>query len=233
MDNVQRFLDAFAIIEKRLKQITGMTKYTGFFQLLNLAAKKNALVRRAQLDLQEYAELRNAIVHQRSGDGSILAIPVEEVVEDIETLAKQLEDPEIVGKHFSKPVRICHPDTDLQVAFEIMNKMETSKVPVYSQGSFHSLLTMEMIARWMMHQYQHQLPLMGQVRDCLKYKGKQERVRFLSKDASISEAQDIFENALKKGVSLSAILITESGQMHQKPIGIITVSDLPLLYSIS
>ena len=232
MDNVQRFLDAFAMIEKCLKQITGMTRYTGFFQLLNQASKRNALVRKAQLELQEYAELRNAIVHQRSGDGNILAIPVEEVVEDIERLAKQLSDPERVGTHFQKPVRICHPDTDIHVAFDIMNKMETSKVPVYAQGGFHSLLTMEMIARWMMNQCKHQQPIAGQVSDCLVYRSKQERVRFLPKDATVSEAQELFEDALHKGISLSAILITESGQTHQKPIGIITVSDLPLLYSI-
>ena len=232
MNNVQRFLDAFAKIERSLKQITGMTRYTGFFQLLNQASKKNALVRKAQLELQEYAELRNALVHQRSGEGSVLAIPVEEVVEDIERLANQLTDPERVGTHFQKPVKICYPDTDIHVAFEIMEKMETSKVPVYYQGGFHSLLTMEMIARWMMNQCKHQKPLTGRVSDCLVYKSRQERVRFLSKEATVSDAQELFEDALHKGISLSAILITETGQTHQKPVGIITVSDLPMLYSI-
>ena len=30
MDNAQRFLNAFAMIEKQLKQITGVTRYSRF-----------------------------------------------------------------------------------------------------------------------------------------------------------------------------------------------------------
>ena len=38
MDNAQRFLNAFAMIEKQLKQITGVTRYSRFYQLLNPSA---------------------------------------------------------------------------------------------------------------------------------------------------------------------------------------------------
>jgi len=70
------------------------------------------------------------------------------------------------------------------------------------------------------------------VSDCLYFKDKKERVLFLSRTADVTEAQDLFEASLHRGVSISAILITESGSAHQKPIGIITVADLPLLYEL-
>ena len=45
MDNAQRFLNAFAMIEKQLKQITGVTRYSRFYQLLNQASRISALTR--------------------------------------------------------------------------------------------------------------------------------------------------------------------------------------------
>ncbi len=42
MDNAQRFLNAFAMIEKQLKQITGVTRYSRFYQLLNQASRSRA-----------------------------------------------------------------------------------------------------------------------------------------------------------------------------------------------
>ena len=89
MDNAQRFLNAFVRIEKQLKQLAGVTKYTRFYQLVNQVAKTNSTVRKNELELQEYADLRNAIVHQRSGEGRVIAIPVDEVVDNIEELARR------------------------------------------------------------------------------------------------------------------------------------------------
>ena len=90
MDNAQRFLNAFAMIEKQLKQITGVTRYSRFYQLLNQASRSSGLVRKYEMELQEYADLRNAIVHQRSDEGHIIAIPIDEVVADIEELARKI-----------------------------------------------------------------------------------------------------------------------------------------------
>lgn len=109
MDNAQRFLNAFAMIEKQLKQITGVTRYSRFYQLLNQASRSSGLVRKYEMELQEYADLRNAIVHQRSDEGHIIAIPIDEVVADIEELARKICEPPKVSAHFLKPVKICDP----------------------------------------------------------------------------------------------------------------------------
>ena len=232
MDNAQRFLNAFAMIEKQLKQISGVTRYSRFYQLLNQASRTSKLVRKYEMELQEYADLRNAIVHQRSDEGHIIAIPIDEVVEEIEELARKICEPPKISAHFLKPVKICDPQTEIREAVKIMETMGSSKLPVYAQGGFHALLTMEMIARWTLHQSRAEKPLTGCVSDCLYFKDKKERVLFLPRTADVTEAQDLFEESLHRGVSISAILSTESGNAHQKPIGIITVADLPLLYEL-
>ena len=99
MDNAQRFLNAFAMIEKQLKQITGVTRYSRFYQLLNQASRSSGLVRKYEMELQEYADLRNAIVHQRSDEGHIIAIPIDEVVTEIEELARKICEPPRVSAH--------------------------------------------------------------------------------------------------------------------------------------
>ena len=184
------------------------------------------------MELQEYADLRNAIVHQRSDEGHIIAIPIDEVVKEIEELARKICEPPKISAHFLKQVKICDPQTEIREAVTIMETMGSSKLPVYAQGGFHALLTMEMIARWTLHQSRTDKPLTGCVSDCLYFKDKKERVLFLPRTADVTEAQDLFEESLHRGVSISAILITESGNAHQKPIGIITVADLPLLYEL-
>lgn len=232
MDQAQRFLDAFAKIERQLKLITNVTRYSRFYQLLNQAAQYSSVVRKYELELQEYADLRNAIVHQRSGEGHIIAIPIPEVVDEIEELAEKICEPPRVSSHFLKPVKICDPQTDLESACRLMEEMGTSKIPVYAQGGFHALLTTDMVARWLWNQQRKGQPLKGRVSDCLYYRDKKDRVLFVSRQATVTDVQDLFEKSLHRGVGISAILITEAGQQHQKPIGIITVADLPLLYEL-
>ena len=93
------------------------------------------------MELQEYADLRNAIVHQRSDEGHIIAIPIDEVVAEIEELARKICEPPKVSAHFLKPVKICDPQTEIREAVDIMETMGSSKLPVYAQGGFHALLT--------------------------------------------------------------------------------------------
>ena len=46
MDNAQRFLSTFAQIEKQLKLITGNSRYTKFYLMLEEAARRNRGIRR-------------------------------------------------------------------------------------------------------------------------------------------------------------------------------------------
>lgn len=233
IDNAERFLDAFAKIERQLKLISDVSKYARFYQLLQQAAAKSGLVRKFELELQEFADLRNVIVHQRSEEGRIIAIPVDEVVDTIENIAHQLCEPSLVSQKFLKTVQVCSPQMDIMEVYLSMEKLQTTKMPVYNQGNFTSLLTTEMITRWVFRQLRQKLPLVGKVSDALYFVDKKERVAFVKRDATVADIQDLFEENLHQGGGLSVILITEAGLKSQKPIGIITAADLPLLYELT
>ena len=65
MSNAERFLDAYARIEKILYEIIRETKYVPFSQMITRASRENLIISSRANDLRQYHELRNAIVHNR------------------------------------------------------------------------------------------------------------------------------------------------------------------------
>ncbi len=65
--------------------------------------------------------------------------------------------------------------------------------------------------------------------EVLTYSDRYRQVRFLSKNCTVHDALEIYEETALKDHQIDAILITETGQSHQMPIGIITDSDIPAL----
>ena len=76
-DNSDRFLVAFSRIEQSLRKMTKSSKQDSFGTLLDRAT--STTIRRFSNDLREFAELRNAIVHERGG-GYVIAEPHPETV---------------------------------------------------------------------------------------------------------------------------------------------------------
>lgn len=231
MDNANRFIDAFTRIEKECRNIICETRYMKFYQVLQLAAKRNSTVRKYEIELQEYADLRNAIVHQRSDEGEIIAQPIDSVVSKIERIADLLAQPEKLKDHFLKSVKVCHPQEDVKQVFMKMNELGTSKLPIYQNHEFVGLLTLEMIANWaVLHQTEMPNPC---VHDIFKPQYKKEKVLFLSKEASVIEALEVFEEGMAKGITILAVLITKSGNKADQAEGILTIADLPRLTELA
>lgn len=224
MMNSERFLNAFAQIEKECRIIAGNIQYTKFYQLLHEAGKKSEIVRKYQFDLQEYADLRNAIVHQRSPEGKIIAEPNDEVTENIEMIAELLCKPEQVGQLFIKPIRTCRLNDNLKETAFQLEKADSTKIPVYREDEFRFLLTTEMIERCFLH-HENSISQLT-VKDCEEYLKETENVGFVAKDLSVHDAFSKFTKSYSNGIILKALIITEHGKREEKPCGIITLSDL-------
>lgn len=223
MENVNRFLDAFSIIEQCCKEITKEDRYTKFYILIQKAAAMNSVVRTYQQEIEEYADLRNAIIHQRTKKGEVIAIPVDEAVEEIEKIARMLSNPPLLKDYFLKEVKDCSKEDDIDDVYKAMKKLSTGKFPITKDGRFEGLLTLEMILEWAMLHRENQS---GKVKEAFKPQ-KNEKVVFMAKNATVLEALDCFEATMKKGFTLLAILITENGRKDEKLEGILTVADYP------
>src|SRR5690625_3964553 len=107
--NSRRFLNAFIDIERALKTISKNTRNRPFYQLITDAAKYDPFVRDISVELREYGDLRNAIVHERINNAPI-AEPHEEVVERLELIRDLLQTPPRVAPVFIREVVTCYHD---------------------------------------------------------------------------------------------------------------------------
>ena len=225
--NAQRFLDAYARIEKILYEIIRETKYVPFSQMITRASRENLIISARANDLRQYHELRNAIVHNRGRENEVIAEPCDSVTDDIEKIADMLESKHELLSIASSPVITVGKDDSISSAYRLMRKMNTSKIPFYHNGVYSGLITMEEIAGWALENRNEE----DSVSSILTER-KNERVLFVKKNAPLQMIMRSYESSLKHGLTLLAILITEHGLPKEKPLGIITVADLPKLLSL-
>ncbi|WP_405103429.1 hypothetical protein [Oceanobacillus sp. FSL H7-0719] len=87
--NSERFLTAFNRIEKRMRSIINSGRNIGFSKMVRMLKNADAVVGQYSDDLLEYAELRNAIVHNKVNITFSIAEPHDSVVEQIEWIEKE------------------------------------------------------------------------------------------------------------------------------------------------
>ena len=87
-----------------MRDIVEAKDFIAFYRLIDQAKKKSPLVRKYEDDLRSYADLRNAIVHNRTSMEFVIAEPHTEVVERIEHIDQVLAKPKLVGQLFRKRV---------------------------------------------------------------------------------------------------------------------------------
>lgn len=221
MNNAQRFLDAYAVIEHALAVIVNDSRYVPFQQLLFKAQKHSWIVSKNLQELREYGELRNALVHLRDGNNEVIAEPTDKVTEDIEHLAKLLSSDDNVMQYISKPVKIVSPEDSILGAYELMRTIGSSKLPVYEGNLFKGLIKVEAICSWAIQRSKATM-----IKDLLDPETKK-YVTILDKHATVQDVMNAYEEGLQSGVQLLGILVTEHGSEQEIPLGIITAQDLP------
>lgn len=228
MSNSDRFLTAFNRIDRTLRDMVEAKEFTAFYRLMDLAAKKNSLVRKYEEDLRSYADLRNAIVHNQTSTDYVIAEPHVEVVEKIEQIDEALSKPKQVGALFLKQVLTFQMTDSLNDILNVIRQQKFTQFPVYDGNKFQGLVTTVGITNWVAtsmegaHFSKH-IPLL---KDLLPYEKNEQSYQFISSSMPIYEAVDIFKRVVGRGSRMEALLITEQGQKDQKLIGIVTPIDL-------
>jgi len=146
--NSDRFLNAFNSIERSLRKFTKKEKGERFYTLVDVASKSYPIVRHFSNDLKEFADLRNAIVHERT-DGHVLAEPNNQAVEMIEHIASLLSNPPKVIPLFKCKVYALSVGDPIAKAVKAMSERSFSQMPVYDGAAFVGLLTANTVARWL------------------------------------------------------------------------------------
>ena len=238
MSNADRFLNAYAQIEKELKRILDVKRHPRFYELLDLACKKNnQVIHKYKCDLKEFGDLRNAIVHNRAG-GKIIAQPTDDTVEKIEKIARLLLKPPQVLPLFQKKVVTISANAPLSNAIKSLGKYNYSQLPIIKEGMIIGLLTSNMIIRWLSTRLDDREVKLDDrevkldemyVQDLLPFSGTKDNYKIVPATTTLFEAQEHFFRYQEKSHKLESVLITENGKPDEKLLGIITNLDLPLL----
>lgn len=229
--NAERFLNAFSAIEREMKRILDLKEHRPFFELVNKCSRVNPLIERYRFDLKEYSELRNAIVHGRSG-GEVIAEPILEVVEKIERIAELLLEPPRVTPLFLKEVLTLSVDQPLSQAIRELSKLTYTQAPIVEEGKIVGLLTLKMIVQWMGQSLANNTFDIEKttIKDLLDMIGHADSYEFVDVNRSLLEIPDLFYRWRDKGKKLEAVLITRNGKADEPIEGIITNRDLPLIH---
>ncbi len=194
--NSSRFLNAFNKIEKYLRKKAQKGREADFATLLRAAAIISDIpVKYYENDLREFADLRNAIVHETT-DCHVIAEPNDRATLKIEQIADRLTMPPKLMKVATREVYRFQVTDPISKPVELMRNKSISQVPIYNNSEFVALLSTNTIARWLADCIKddnislHDTPI-KRVLLCTEDKNN---YGFLSKDATAFEALKLFEN---------------------------------------
>lgn len=224
--NAERFINAFVEIEGKLHKMCDSKPPRRFYQKVNILEKQSAIIKRYASVLKDYAELRNAIVHQRDGNQEIIAEPTLKTVEEIEHLRDILVDEKKVEDFFLKNVVVCNINDKIIDVAKKMIDLDISKIPVLKNGRFFGVLTNDELIRWAVLEIEAKNDAQY-VQDIVSKSNSSNRILFISRFDDVFKVVKYFDDSVTKGYKILAIIVTEHGFPSEKPIGIITFKDLP------
>jgi hypothetical protein len=228
--NSERFLDAFNTIEHHLRQMTDSSRGIPFRALIHQAGKQDAAVRSNRSHLEEYAELRNAIVHRSIREA--IAEPNDRTVQRIESIAALVTQPPALRAFMVRGVDVLQANETAAEALKHLYKQGFSQAPVYDGSKYIGLLTAKTITRWMGKNAAEDIfSLTGtRCREILEFTEDRDHAAFLGVNSTVFEALELYQQYQSRGKHLEAILVTHSGKSSQKLLGLLNVWDLPELY---
>ncbi len=231
LSNAERFLNAFSAIEHEMKRILKLKNHRRFFELIDKSARVNPVIERYRFDLKEYGELRNAIVHDRSG-GEVIAEPNDYAVNHIEQIAGLLLEPPKVAPLFLREVLTLSVNDPISRAIRELSRMSYTQVPVLDGEETICLLTSNMIVKWMgLSLADDTLDIDNTtLKDVVQRVSDEINYEVVSVNQSLFDIPDLFYRWQQDGKKLEAVLITRNGDLSEPLVGIITNRDLPVVH---
>lgn len=228
-ENAVRFLRSYNSIEARLKTIYSVRPTQNFTDLVKRCSDMNITVRRYCSELIDYGKLRNAIVHHTAGAGeTVIAVPCDEVVDNIEYIERQICRPPKITDAFKikKIVTVFADDPLLQAVREFsVNRQKT--VIVYDHGNMIGLINSYALYRLIAaaaDRGENLTDYLSETRcgDALSIE-EMDNYCLMNKYATVLDVFTEFE----KRRALVAVIVTENGVLGEKVISIITPADFP------
>jgi predicted transcriptional regulator len=191
----------------------------------------NNIVKRYKDELISLGELRNAIVHNPKIGNKVIAEPHEETVFRLKELHEKITNPKKVIPEFQFEILGAKEDDYLNYILIEMRKKSFSQFPVFNnENDVIELINTNTISRWLSTQLEDRGTIMVEkikVKDLIQEIEFRNNYKFISRDASIYDAYDLFVNHVNSEKrNLDVLFITASGRNTEKILGLITIEDI-------
>ena len=218
ISNAKKFIESYNRIDAQLRELYGYKPSQSFTDIVRRSAEKNAVVR-------DYARLRNAIVHQSTGE--YIAVPCDGAVNKISRIEKLLCAPPEIGTLPEKKIVSIEAGLSLRQAVLLVSRTGHSNLPVYSGKRMVGILNNRRIVRALgaavargagADAFLSQTP----VEDILEEDDLNVYYKYLSRRDSLLDVLNAFENNKK----LIAVAVSENGRRGERILNFITEADL-------
>lgn len=225
--NAMRFLSAFNNIDYAIKTRYNMNRSMGFSEAVRKAVAFNFTIRKYEDDLISYGRLRNAIVHDNSD--VVIAEPHIDVVEKIEKIERLLTTPpralETVAR---RDVLTVHCSKSMREVILLIASSNYSNIPVFNDdneiiGIANGQKILDSFGKFLLSGGKEKAFLDSvKIEDMLSKIENSNYYAFANKDITVEQALSLFHQNSR----LLAVLVTENGGAKEKPLGIMTGSDV-------
>lgn len=190
---------------------------------------KDRVVRQFERDIRQFIELRNAIIHQ-STDRAI-AEPYEETVTALRQLVVNIEQPKTAWDIATTELIKVELDDNLSEVVRQMAQMHITSLPIVEDKRVIGFVSESTVVKIVDKAFEHGGALIDEakIKDVAydkPYGDDSDVYAYVTRKLTVYEIEDMFNNAIKKGQRLLAVLVSDKGDASATPLGIITAWDL-------
>lgn len=237
MDNATRFIQAMTQIEKELRDRDERLQRSDYhLEFKTLVDRSKHLAFGQKKNLKKFVDLRNTIVHEpRDSANYAIADPRDSVVQWVEDQLVLLTKPPLVITELKlQPPKVLNETDNLLEFLTLVRDYNFSQAPVRENDGDLRLVTTNAVSRWVASEYRADEGVLLdsiQLQEIKPFAEEQDALICKPRNLKVVEAVRIFAGE-EKGNIPAAIILTESGNPREKPLGICVVADVARLLSI-
>ena len=227
LSNSRRFISSYNNIDYTIRTRYNWNRSMGFSELIRRSVALNYIVRKYEDDLIDFGRLRNAIIH--GNEDYVMAEPHIDVVEQIEKIERLLTaPPKALDTVCRRDVLSISADKSMKDVILLIASSSYSNIPVYNEnneiiGIANGQKILDSFGKYLLAGGKCETFLNNvKIEDMLSKIENSNYYAFANKDLTVEEALEFFHNNSR----LLAILVTKNGGAKERPLGIITGSDV-------
>ncbi len=226
MNNQQAelFLDTYRRLETAAESLVGNNSRSS--SVMRLAHLPEFSRYREELDYCR--QVRNLLTHEAKIGGAYGVIPSEPLLDVLNKVLRQIEDPPTVGEYMTPVSRLLAANLQQKILplMTAMDEQGISYLPVLEQGKILGIFSHRTLFHYLSEGgVLDETVTLQQIEGYLSVE-KQRGFRFVSPDLPLEQGRDLFRRVYAKHQRVKLLLVTKDGRPDRPLMGIVSPYDI-------